>query len=83
MWPLLKVEPYPDLNKKRTRQRRDLFICDVCNRVWQYRFGRKNIRIGCEYLEDFPRFGLDYKTCKQCRNIATTERLLSNAPSPA
>lgn len=40
-------------------------LCEECKRTWQY-FIHYNGHKDFEYLEDFPRYGLERKNCPGC-----------------
>lgn len=52
--------------KKRsiTQQLSPMFACDNCTLVWQKRY---NHQVLDDYYDDFPRYGLERKTCPQCK----------------
>lgn len=56
------------------------FLCPNCRKVWQFVPGahggglriiktKKGKRRPIEYLDDFPKYGLEKITCKKCKGV--------------
>jgi len=70
--PLLHIAPYPVIGDKKgktkPKERRNLFLCPACNKVWQI-FKSHSIRIDWEYLwSGFPKRQPE-KICPYCSKI--------------
>ena len=66
--------------KKRRRPYRfkvSLYVCPVCNRVWQPLRSYPHLFVW-EYLDDFPRLGADKKLCPNHNENQTKPHLCHN-----
>ena len=60
----LATQVVPDTYRFRKQQVSPMFACDECRFVWQTRYLKS---APDEYYEDFPRYGLEVKTCLRCK----------------
>jgi len=42
-------------------------ICKICNRTWQFAY-TDNFKKVPSFIQDYPRYGLDFKTCPICKS---------------